>query len=88
MTLFYGTYDDCQYVSAGALNMSEIYEDARKYLKEIGNTSPLISFKTWTSPERITTVEYGDNKEFYVIKKDVIPPVGKHVSMRMFERVD
>ncbi len=68
MTLFYGTYDDCRCISHPA-NMSLAYDDIHKFLRERGQNN--YKLKTWTSPEKITTVEFGNPRyEFYVINSD------------------
>lgn len=68
MTLFYGTYDNCRCISHPN-NMSVAYEDIHKFLKERGQSS--YRLKTWISPEKITTVEFGNPVyEFYMIEDD------------------
>lgn len=65
MTLFYGTYDDCRCISHPE-NMSLAYDDIHKFLRERGQSN--YKLKTWTSPEKIITVEFGNPRyEFYVI---------------------
>ena len=68
MTLFYGTYDNCRCISHPN-NMSVAYEDIHKFLKEREQSS--YRLKTWVSPEKIITVEFGNPRyEFYVIDEN------------------
>jgi hypothetical protein len=68
MTLFYGTYDNCRCISH-PVDMSKAYEDIHKFLRERGQSS--YRLKTWVSPEKITTVEFGNPRyEFYAIDEN------------------
>lgn len=90
MTVFYGTYDQCRCI-AHIDNMGDAYDTMRKFLKERGVAG--YRFKTWTSPEKITTVEFGNPRfEFYIINSDadlkdewVLTSNPTKISMRQFE---
>ena len=90
MTVFYGKYDECRCI-AHVPDMGTAYDTMRKFLtqRKINN----YRFKTWTSPEKITTVEFGNPIfEFYVINRDaelkdewILTSHPTSISMRQFE---
>ena len=90
MTVFYGTYDECRCI-AHVKDMGDAYEIMRKFLRQRKVSN--YRFKTWTSPEKVTTVEFGNPRyEFYVIEYDseledewILTSHPTNISMRQFE---